>query len=196
VSVLQDLMDLLEHEEPTLGEGRLVSIDGPAGSGKSTLARAVADAYDERARAAGRGPEAGSTVLHMDDLFEGWSGLGDVDTQLDTVLGPLSSGRAGHYRRYDWYEDDWAETVLVRPCALLVIEGVGSGAARFDPMRTLLVWIEAPYDERKRRGLERDGDAFEAHWEQWAKDEQAVFLRERTRDRADVLIDGTVPFDD
>lgn len=194
MSVLRDLMDLLDHESPTLGTGLLVSIDGPAGSGKSTLARAVADAYDERTRDAGaESPAAHSTVLHMDDLFEGWSGLGAVDTQLDTVLRPLASGRAGHYRRYDWYEDDWAETVLVRPCPLLVVEGVGSGAARFDDLRTLLVWIEAPYDERKRRGLERDGDAFEPHWEQWATDEQEVFVRERTRERADVLVDGTVP---
>ena len=190
MSVLTDLLDRLEHESATLGSGRLVSIDGPAGSGKSTLARHLADAYDDRAH------ESAAAVVHMDDLFEGWSGLATVDEQLDSVLRPLGSGRAGHYRRYDWFEDAWAETVLVPPCPLLVVEGVGSGAARFDHLRTLLVWVEAPHDERMRRGLDRDGDAFAPHWEQWARDEEAVFTREQTRARADLLVDGTRPFGD
>ena len=55
----------------------------------------------------------------------------------------------------------------------------------------MLVWVEAPYDVRLRRGLERDGDAFAPHWEQWAADEAALFARERTRERADVVVDGT-----
>jgi hypothetical protein len=45
------------------------------------------------------------------------------------------------------------------------------------------------------RGIERDGDAFAPHWEQWAKDEAALFARERTRERADVIVDGTQPID-
>jgi hypothetical protein len=40
------------------------------------------------------------------------------------------------------------------------------------------------------RGIARDGDAFAPHWEQWAVDEAAVFAREKTRERADVRIDG------
>ena len=179
-----DLVKELDVRPATLGTGRLVSIDGPAGSGKSTLARALAGAFPD------------TQVLHMDDLFEGWSGLGAVDAQLDSVLRPLGAARAGHYRRYDWHDDAWAETVLVGPSPLLVLEGVGSGAARFDDLRTLLVWVEAPYDERLRRGLERDGDVFATHWEQWARDEEALFAREQTRERADLLVDGTQPLDD
>ena len=54
----------------------------------------------------------------------------------------------------------------------------------------MLGWVEAPYDLRLRRGLERDGDAFAPHWEQWAADEKVHFARERTRERADLLVDG------
>jgi hypothetical protein len=42
-----------------------------------------------------------------------------------------------------------------------------------------------------RRGLERDGDAFAPHWEAWAAAEAAHFAEHRTRDRADVVVDGT-----
>ena len=87
----------------------------------------------------------------------------------------------------------FAETITVEPMALRVLEGVGSGASRFDPRRTVLAWGEAPYDLRMRRGLERDGDAFAPHWQQGAADEETLFAREQTRARADVVIDGTRP---
>jgi hypothetical protein len=129
----------------------------------------------------------------MDDLFPGWSGLPHVDEQLDGLLSPLGEGRPGSYRRYDWLAGEFAETVVVEPVALLVLEGVGSGASRFDGLRTVLAWVEAPYDVRMHRGIERDGDTFAPYWEQWARDEQELFARERTRERADVVVDGTAP---
>lgn len=186
MSVLRGLLDLLRERPPTLGEHRLISIDGPAGSGKTTLAGAVAAGFAEREGRAAR-------IVHMDDLFAGWSGLPRVDEQLDGLLTPLSQGRPGSYRRFDWVTDEYAETVLIEPVPLLVLEGVGSGSSRFDDLRTVLAWVEASYDERLRRGLERDGEAFAPHWEQWARDERAVFERDRTRERADLRVDGTVP---
>jgi uridine kinase len=183
VSALATLLELLARRPATLGDGRLLCIDGPAGSGKSTLAEAVA---------AGHG--TGARVLHMDDLFPGWSGLPRIDEQLDDLLTPLGQGRPGSYRRYDWLAGAFAETVTVDPAPLLVLEGVGSGASRFAPLQTVLAWVEAPYDLRLARGLERDGDTFAPHWERWAADEQDLFARERTRERADLVVDGTVPY--
>ena len=129
----------------------------------------------------------------MDDLFAGWSGLSEVDAQLGDLLLPLAQGRPGSYRRYDWVAEEFAEEVVVPPVPLLVVEGVGSGAARFAPLVTALVWVEAPHDLRMARGLARDGDSFAPHWDRWAADEAALFARERTRERADVVIDGTAP---
>ncbi|MCW2763050.1 MAG: hypothetical protein JWR85_3251 [Marmoricola sp.] len=166
---------------PTLGAGRLICFDGPAGSGKTTWAARVAELAP------------GTRVIHMDDLYAGWSGLPQVDAQLGGLLLPLAAGQPGSYRRYDWLAGGFAETVTVDPDPLLVLEGVGSGASRFGALHTLLVWVEAPYDERMRRGIERDGDAFAPYWEQWAGDEADLFARERTRERADVLVDGTEP---
>jgi hypothetical protein len=52
--------------------------------------------------------------------------------------------------------------------------------------------VEVPYDLRMARSLERGGVGVAGNWQQWAVDEQDVFTRERTRERADVLLDGRV----
>jgi len=174
----QSVVALAVDQRPTLGTGRLVCIDGPAGSGKSTLAAGIRKLTRCR-------------VVHMDDLYPGWSGLPEIDAQLESLLTPLSQDEVGHYRRYDWGAGRFAETVAVAPAPLLVLEGVGSGASRFADLVTILVWVDAPNDVRRARGLTRDGDTFAPHWEQWARDEALLFTRERTRERADVRVDGT-----
>jgi uridine kinase len=176
------ILALVLDRPPTLGSGRLICFDGPAGSGKTTWATELAHLAVD------------ATLVHMDDLYAGWSGLPEVDAQLDGLLLPLAEDRPGSYRRYDWVAGEYAETVVVEPAPLLVIEGVGSGASRFAPLVTLLAWVEAPEQIRLQRGLARDGDAFAPHWEQWAADEDKVFAHERTRERADVRIDGAQPF--
>ncbi len=105
---------------PTLAGRRLVCIDGPTGSGKTTLAAAVGGAVP-----------AGTScrVLHMDDVYPGWSGLAEgVAAMAEGVVGRLDRGRVGRYRRYDWVRERLAEHVDVEPVDLLVVEGVGSGA--------------------------------------------------------------------
>jgi energy-coupling factor transporter ATP-binding protein EcfA2 len=164
---------------PTLAAGRLICLDGPAGAGKTTLAAGIAELAPE------------SRVIHMDDLYDGWGGLPRVTDQLDDLLCPLASGHAGSYRRYDWLAGAFAESVEVPPGPLLVLEGVGSGSMRHAELITLLAWVFAPPDLRVRRGLERDGEAAAGHWQQWMIDEAAHHARERTEERAGVLVDGT-----
>ncbi len=176
------ILELALERPPTLGQGRLICLDGPAGSGKTTWAAGVADLAP------------GTRVIHMDDLYPGWTGLPKVDAQLDDLLRPLAQGCPGSYRRFDWVAGEFAEEVVVDPAPLLVLEGVGCGASRFASLVTVLVWIDAPHDLRMKRGVARDGDAFAPHWEQWAKDEAEVFARERTRLRADVTVDGALPY--
>jgi hypothetical protein len=127
----------------------------------------------------------------MDNLFEGWAGLPSVADQLDRLLGPLSQNRPGSYRRWDWYAGRWAEVVVVPPVPLLVLEGVGSGSRTHESLITALVWVEVAQDLRLARGLERDGAELDAHWRQWALDEQVHFARDETRARADLVVDGT-----
>lgn len=172
------VLALLADRSPTLGTGRLVCLDGPAGSGKTTIATALQEAR----------PDA--RVVHMDDLYAGWDGLPRVEAQLDSLLTPLTGGHPGRYRRWDWHVDEWAEDVVVDPGPLLVVEGVGSGSGVAAALATVLVWVEAPYDVRRRRALERDGDVFAPHWEAWAGAEDAHFAQHRTRERADLVVDA------
>ena len=55
----------------------------------------------------------------------------------------------------------------------------------------MLVWVEADDDLRFRRGLERDGCGDRGAMAQFMADEVAVFAEHRTRERADVVVDGT-----
>ncbi len=131
--------------------------------------------------------------MHMDDLYDGWSGLATVADQLGTLLRPLAAGRPGHYRRYDWVAGAWAETVEVAPPGpdgLLVVEGVGSGSSPYADLHTVLVWIEVPRDLRLRRGIARDGEHLRPQWLAWQDAEDDHFVRDRTRDRADLHLDG------
>jgi predicted kinase len=177
-TTVRTVVELARAAAPRLGGTRLVCVDGPAGSGKTTLADAV-------------GALAGAVVLHTDDLLAGWDGLPGLPTTLAALLEPLAAGRTGRARRYDWHAGAWGGEVVVDPTPWLVAEGVGAGSRPVSRWATLLVWVEAPYDLRKRRGIERDGEAFAPHWSRWARAEEAHFAEHRTRDRADLVVDGS-----
>ena len=169
---------------PTLGTGRFVCVDGPAGSGKTTLGEALLEGA--------RRLVPSVSLVHMDDLYEGWHGLGQVaDRVREGIVVPLQAGEPGRYRRWDWFADGWAEERIVDPVALLVLEGVGSAALEYDAAVTTRVWVEAPRDLRLERGLERGGEAMRANWEEWQVTEIEVLTAHRTRERADVIVDGT-----
>ncbi|BDZ43785.1 adenylate kinase [Paraoerskovia sediminicola] len=159
-------------------------VDGPAGSGKTTLA----------AQLEGELGRHGSTVVvHMDDLYEGWEAgpSGGAARLAEWVLGPLSAGRDGRYRRYDWVERAYAEEHVVQVATdYVVVEGCGAGARAVDGLATLLVWVEAPDDERLRRGLARDGQSEREHWLRWMVDEAAFYTEHDVVGRADVRLDG------
>ncbi|MGY1664122.1 uridine kinase [Geodermatophilus sp. SYSU D00705] len=164
---------------PRLGATRLVCVDGPAGSGKTTLA-------------AGLAAELGATVVHMDDLYAGWTLTGAFARLAAGVLRPLAEGRPGAYHRYDWAAGRFAtEPTPVPSGGVLVVEGCGSCPRAADRWAVLRIWVEAPREVRLARGLARDGVALEPQWRRWQVTEAAVFAAECTRQRADVRVDGT-----
>lgn len=165
---------------PLLGGTRLVCVDGPAGSGKTTFAGRLAGALGDAAE-----------VVHMDDLYAGWTTTGAIARLGAGVLRPLAAGGAGAYHRYDWMAERFGDDpVAVRPVPVLVVEGCGSAPRRLDRWTTLRVWVEAPDALRLERGLVRDGAAMAPHWHRWLVTEAAEFAREDTRRRAHLRVDG------
>lgn len=168
---------------PRLGRVRLVCVDGPAGSGKTTAAGRV------QVLATARGLD--TRVVHLDDLYAGWSGLeGSLWPRLSAqVLEPLRRGVPGRFQRYDWVAGAFADWVDVPVPELLVLEGCGSARRDCDPFAVLRVWVEADDALRLARGLARDGEGAREQWLRWMDDERAHFARERTRERADISLD-------
>lgn len=175
--VAAEVAGLLLTRAPTLGPGRLVCVDGPAGSGKTTLAGALGDVL----------PDA--TVVHCDELLQGWRGLPGLAATVEGLVRPLAEGQPGTWRRWDWPAGDWAESHVVEPGGVLVLEGVGCWSPSIAPLVGVLAWVETESAVRLARGIERDGEQMRPHWEQWRLDEDALFSDLRTRDHADVVVD-------
>ena len=72
----------------------------------------------------------------------------------------------------------------------MLLEGVSSARRAVAERLSLAIWVEAPPSVRLARGIERDGDAMRGQWERWMAGEETHYARDRTRDRADVLVDG------
>jgi uridine kinase len=170
---------------PQLGTVRLVCVDGPAGSGKTTLAGLLATAV-------GSGSLLTASVVHLDDLYEGWSGLDGVWERLESqVLVPLGRGEPGRWQRYDWAAGAFAEWHDLPVPDVLVLEGCGAAPRAVDDRAVLRLFVEVPPKVGLRRGLERDGEEMREEWVNWQVREAAHFASERTRERADVVVDGT-----
>ena len=167
---------------PTVGAVRLVVVDGPAGSGKTTVAAGLAQRLGD------------VPVVHADELYEGWSVVAGVEDPVAAfstlaervvaqLLVPWAEDRAGEHRVWDWVHGRWSPGLrTVPPAPVVVLEGVGLGAAVLRARAVAAVWVEHPdAAERLRRVLARDGAALEERMRRWQRAEAAWFAHDGTR---------------
>ena len=173
----------VNEQEPGLGEVRLVAVDGPSGAGKTRFA----------ARLAG---ESGAPVVHTDDLLDGWDDQFTFWERLEArVLAPLRRGETAFYQRYRWDRGAFdPEPVRLDPAPVVILEGVSSARRGIRPELSLIVFVDTPSELRLARTLARDGDdslAFRAYLERWRSAEDQHFADDRTREHADLVVDGS-----
>jgi uridine kinase len=157
---------------------KFVAIDGFGGAGKTTLAVSLSAKL------------GGVPITHTDDFASWEEPLEWWPRMLAEVLVPLAARRRARYRRHDWERrclGDWRE---IEPSECVIVEGVSSSREAFRPYLTVAVWVEAPREERLRRGLERDGHDALPQWEQWMAREDEYAAHERPQEHAHVVVSG------
>ena len=164
---------------PRAGATRVVLVDGRSGAGKTRLAAELAAGLE-------------APVVELEFLYPGWDGLeAGVTLLVDEVLAPLAAGERVLVPRWDWRRRRYVEPWELPPSPLVVIEGVGAGARASAAYGSLLVWVDAASEVRRKRALARDGTLYVGQWERWAAQEEAHLARERTPERADLVVDTT-----
>ena len=167
----------ISAREPACGTTKIVAVDGPSGAGKTDFAAGLSQVL--------RAP-----VLHFEDIYPGWDGLGVTPTLVaDDVLKRLAVDDIASVARWDWSQDRPGEDIRIRPVPVLILDGVGSGALPCRPYLSFLIWLEAPEEVRKERALTRDGETFAPHWDAWGAQERRLFASDGIRAAADVVVE-------
>ncbi len=158
----------------------MVGVDGMSGAGKTTFAHRLAAELSVR-------------CIGTDELVPGWDGLAaSLDLLVDGVLAPLARGEPARWRRFDWIEHRPAEWVELPATPVVVVEGCCVGVPPVAAYLSLLIWIETPDAERRRRLEEReDWDAYAPFFDTWTSQESAIQAGARTQERADLVVDNS-----
>lgn len=155
---------------------RVIGVDGRSGAGKSVLAVAIAR-------------QVGAQLVSMEQLYPGWAGLAVGSRELvDRVLGPWSAGRHARWRTWNWERGVPGDWVEVTPGGRLVIEGCGALTRASRSLIGWAVWLEVPENVRRARVIRRDGPGAEAHWAQWAAQEEQLIAAERPDLLANLIV--------
>lgn len=155
----------------------VIAIDGRSGAGKSALARELSH-------------DLGAHVLHLDDIYHGWTGLAATPpTLVHDILQPLAHGRIGRTPRWEWGAAAPGPDLEVPPTPHLILDGCGSGARIIRPYLSYLIWMDGPAAVRRSRVEQRDGATTAAWWDLWATQEDELLATENTRHAADLVLD-------
>lgn len=164
------------------GRSRIVGVDGMSGAGKTGFAQRLA-------------AELGAPCLCTDDFVPGWDGLEEsVRLLVNWVLRPLAEGRPARWQRYDWMAGCPGDWVELPGAELVVVEGCCVGLPAAAAYLSYLVWVETQPAQRQLRVQRRPDWYFYGPFaDGWSRQESALQAGSRTAERADVVVDNSVP---
>ena len=179
VNPLLEIKQLISKSvSPEEMQTRIVAIDGCGGADKSTLATKLANIH-------GNCP-----VIHTDD-FASWDHPLDwYPRVIEQVLEPLRHNQVAHFQKFDWQANQLGQWETVKPCSVVILEGVSSSRSEFRFYLSFAIYIETDRDLWLKLGLERDGEAALPLWQQWMAQEDEYVLRDRLQEYADIVISG------
>jgi hypothetical protein len=121
-------------------------------------------------------------------VYPGWGGLAVGSALVHGVI--LTEHR---WQRWDWHTNELADWNDLDPKRPLIIEGCGALSEANRASSDFGIWVEFDDERRKRRALDRDGDWFIPHWDEWAAQENAFIARENPVAVADCVVRGDAP---
>jgi uridine kinase len=176
-------MNLIEalHDLSKSTKSPIITIDGPAGAGKTTLASHLSTSL---------GHYQSTSVIHMDDLYNGWN---DPFGQpfIDSLVKITSSHIAGigcELPQYDWATSSYGALKKYQPAQLLILEGVGSSTTKIRERVSASIWIDINPEDGLQRVLTRDGVAIADEMAQWLKTQAIFFAAEQSAESADFAL--------
>lgn len=186
-----NLKEALKTVEPKVGSTIFIVVDGHAGSGKSTLAKWLSE-------------KLGAEIVHTDD-FAGWDNpLNWYPNVIKEVFEPIRGGSTLlSYQPASWWENHHPAPVENQPVTpIMILEGVSSARKEFDDYIGYRIYVDTPKDVCLERGVQRDTvtgkskEELTKMWEDWFAEEENYMQSDNPKAKADLIIDGTKPFEE
>ncbi len=158
----------------------ILLIDGPAGAGKTTLALEIQ-------------AETHSTLLHLDDFYDGWDEQFDanfiqrVERAINHLINPTSHPS---FEKYDWNAETFVSAGMRRIGKLIIVEGVGAGLLSKSLLADSqgLIFVEVESEIGVQRVIERDGQHLSNQIQKWKDREESIFAGYNARKLADLKL--------
>lgn len=176
MDLISALLDLCKGSQRPI-----IAIDGPAGAGKTTLAANIHLALF---------PNYTSTIIHMDDLYNGWDKAlsSDLTQTLTHIARAHKSEQEISLSKYDWANSTFSPAEPVESVELIILEGVGSGQHAVREYLSALIWIDIDEIKGLSRVLERDGEGIKNQMQKWLMTQEQHFAIEKTDNAADFVL--------
>jgi len=145
----------------------------------------------------------GAGIVHTDD-FASWENPNNWwPLLIDQIFEPMRSGaRTLNYPRSQWWPGHKPEPVVDQPVTdVLILEGVGSLRREFREFLSIAIFVVAPREVCIERGITRDAamgtqEEVLEMWNSYFDDELGYMARDEPQKFADIVLDGTVPFEE